>query len=292
MQLFIKNGVVCTIKNGKLKELGFAKKMENVISDVFSVNGGGIYVIQNNKVSLLSHNSSALRIIDGATMNKTAVIQELAEFLKNEDKQNSKVYEAYLTLLQQYSFEEFENLQKAAVVLTSGRDSKLFVKNDQGRYMRDKDVISLDFDESPSFIYHGALYARNAYAQYEHLPLNVLFAARQYMLLWGGGENVFVLQATKKGSKIIKLGALKQLFETAHGIVIEVDLEWECRYGLYFLGDSLELIFERADDEDFDIDPETGGIAHYKNGFAQGYKVGQTDYYVFKKKHYAKLDLK
>ena len=292
MKLLIKDKMVYTIKNGELKELGVARKLEYINDDVFKAENGPTYVIQNNKVSVLSEDSFPTRIMGNNSIDASYDMPEKIENLKGalrpDVNPNSKIHETYFEMAGKYSASEFLKLQKEAVVLTRAYDSKLFVKNKNGRYLRAKGVVALKFEDYQSFVYHGAVYVRNLYGLYEKLPFTPIFVAKKYMLFWGGGNNLFAL---KQSGKIVKLGALQQFFVTPRGVVIEVETEYSNKYALYYLGRNLSLIFERMYDEDFDFDLQTGGLTHYKTGFSNGYKIGRTDYYVLKKGRYTKLEL-
>lgn len=294
MKLLIKDRMVYTIKNGKLEKLGAALELERISEEIFKAND--TYVIKGDKISVLSKDSSPIRISPDNTIDPRVDmperIKDLKSVLKKDTDPNTKVLDVYFAMLGKYSQQEFRKLQTEAIVMTRNGDSRLFVKNEKGHYIRAKDVIDLGFDDYPSFIWHGALYVRNLLSRYEKLPFQPLVNTKLYMLFWAGGNNLFALKQTRKGARIIKLGALQQFFKTPHGVVIEVETEYGNKYKLFNLGKNLEPIFERNYDEDFDLDPVTGGLTHFKTGFSSGYKVGFTDYYVFKKGRYTKVDLR
>ncbi|MBR1914847.1 MAG: hypothetical protein IJ830_00195 [Alphaproteobacteria bacterium] len=294
MKLLIKDRMVYTIKNGKLEQLGAALELERISDDIFKAHD--TYVIKGNKISVLSKDSSPIRISPDNTIDPRIDMPEQIKALKSAIKNDvdlyTQVYDVYFAMLGKYSQQEFRKLQTEAIVMTRNSDSRLFVKNEKGHYIRAKDVIDLGFDDYPSFIWHGALYVRNLLSRYEKLPFQPLVNTKRYMLFWAGGDNLFALKQTRKGARIIKLGALQQFFKTPHGVVIEVETEYGNKYKLFNLGKNLEPIFERNYDEDFDLDPVTGGLTHFKTGFSSGYKVGFTDYYVFKKGRYTKVDLR
>jgi hypothetical protein len=110
------------------------------------------------------------------------------------------------------------------------------------------------------------------------------------MVFSAGNDNLFAMRQIGNTIKVFELGALQQFFKTPYGIIAEVETEYCNRYALYHLGKTLELIFERMSDEDFDLDTETGGLTHYVTGFSNGYKIGKSNNYVFSKGHYTKLD--
>ena len=295
MKLLIKDGMVYTIKNGELKELGVAKHLEHINDDVYKAENGPTYVIQKGKVSVLSEDSCPVCVISGRTLDSDRdmpdQVKKLKGALRSDVDLNSKIHEAYFAMVSKYSPNEFLKLQKEAVVLIRANNSRLFVKNEKGKYLRAKDAVALDFEEYPAFVYHGAIYVQNVYGRYKKLPFMPIYVSKRYMLFWSGGNNLFALKQTRKSAKIVKLGALQQFFETPHGVVVEVETEYANKYALYYLGRDLSLVFERMYDEDFDLDLQTGGLTHYKTGFSNGYKIGHTDYYIFKRKRYAKLDL-
>ena len=289
MKVLIKDNTAYTIENGKLKELGVAETLEHIVGDVYKA-PRETYVINQNGISVLSDDSYPVRIACAAASEMPEHIEDFRDMFASYDSFDTKVCNTYFEMEKAYNEAEFKNLQQNAVVLTRANDSRLFIRDEKGVYVPQKDVIQLDFDEKPAFIYHGALYVRYDGIRYHKVPFKPIVHAKLYMIFWSSGDNIFAMRQTGNIVKVIKLGALQQFFKTPHGVVIEVEEEFGT-YALYNLGKTLELIFKRDASEDFDLDPQTGRIDHYTTGFSSGYKVGKTDRYVFDKGHYTKLNL-
>ena len=184
MKLLIKDRMVYTIKNGKLEKLGAALELERISEEIFKAND--TYVIKGDKISVLSKDSSPIRISPDNTIDPRVDmperIKDLKSVLKKDTDPNTKVLDVYFAMLGKYSQQEFRKLQTEAIVMTRNGDSRLFVKNEKGHYIRAKDVIDLGFDDYPSFIWHGALYVRNLLSRYEKLPFQPLVNTKLYML--------------------------------------------------------------------------------------------------------------
>lgn len=287
MKVLIKDRKAYTIENGKLKELGSAETLEHIVGNVYKA-PRETYVIREDEISVLSDNSYPIPIVGCAVSGMPYHIKEFKNMFVPYTDLGTKVFEKYFEMVKQFSHREFDNLQKNAVVLTRAVDSRLFIEDETGVYTPQADVIPLEFEDDPAFIYHGALYARDNGMRYRKIAFEPLINAKLYLVFWSSKDNIFALRQIGNTVKIIKLGALQQFFKTPHGVVVEVEEEFG-KYALYNLGKTLELIFKREADEDFDLDLETGGIAHYKTGFSSGYKIGKTDRYVFSKGHYTRL---
>lgn len=290
MKILIKNNTAYTIKGGKLEELGCAETLEHIVGDVYKA-PHGTYVIKEDKISLLSNNSSPLAIGDSDVLTIPEHIKNFKDAFTSNATLDTRVSEVYFSMLSEFSPSEYQWLQKHGVVLTCYCDSRLFVQNEASDYAEAQDVIQLKFEDRPGFIYHGGLYVRDLYSRYRKVPFTPIVSTKNYLVFYSGQDNLFALRQTGRHVKIVKLGALKQFFETPHGVVIEVEEEYINKYALYNLGKTIELICNRRYDEDFDLDLETGGISLYTTGFSNGYKVGKTENYVFSKGHYTKLFL-
>ena len=289
MKVLIKDGTAYRIENGKLSELGSAEELEHIVGDVYK-SSNETYVIHEDNISVLSDDSYPIKIAGSEVFNMPQRIKEFKNAFVSHATMDSKVCEAYFSMLEEFSESDYQNIRTNGVVLTRYSDSRLFVKDEAGTYVQKEDVIELRFDERAAFIYHGGLYVRDQWGNYRKVRFEPIVTAKTYMIFWSGQNNLFAMRQTGKTIKVIKLGALEQFFKTPHGVVIEVETEF-CKYALYNLGKTLEFIFERRADEDYDLDTQTGGIAHYKTGFSNGYKTGVTDRYMFEKGHYTKLYL-
>lgn len=289
MALFIIENQVYAEDSGKLKLLGVVQPLSKVVGDVyFPKNGGGkVYLIEGNDISVMAENAYPLPIIDGAGPAVESSICDLKDLLLKYDEATASC-EELCAIKAKFAQNEFEDLRKNAVVLTNTNAARLMRKNEHGVYEAQKDIVELRFEQYPAFIYHGGLYVRSGYGNYVKSRFKPLVSTQDYALFCAGATNLFALKKQKNGTKFITLGALQQSFETPHGVVIEVETEFCQRYALYHFGKKMQLIFERMYDEDFDLDIETGGIAHYKRGFAGEYSL-VTENYIFSKGRYMRL---
>lgn len=282
MKILIKDKTAYTIKDGKLKEFGRAETLEHIVGDVYKT-PHETYVIREDKISLLSNNSSPLAIGGSDTLQMPSSVKDFKNLFTSDATLGTKVSEAYHTMLEKFSESEYQWLQKHGVVLTRYCDSRLFIQNEAGDYVEAQDVIQLKFEDRPSFIYHGGLYVRDLYSRYRKVFFKPIITKKNYLVFFGGENNLFAFRQTGRNVEVIRLGALQHFFETPHGVVIEVEVEYFNKFALYNLGKTLQFICERKYDEDFDLDLETGSISLYKKG--------ETENYVFGKGHYTKIRL-
>jgi len=165
-KLFLRNRTVYEAENGELKELGTVEVLESIMGDVFK-GYQETFVIKGNKISTLSKNAYPMRINHELD---TDIPHEIRDFKNNYQtvinpfnraNDGGLLYEKYFQMLAEFSLKDFENLSQNAVVCHNGKSLQLFIRNESGNFVEQKNIINLGFELLPAFIYRGGIYAQS-----------------------------------------------------------------------------------------------------------------------------------
>lgn len=281
-KIFLIKQTVYVAEDGNITKLGNAEKLEHITGNVFK--GSQTYVIKDNKVSTLSKDAYPMPVVSEFKDTMPQELKDLRDdhrtLAKHLNEKLSKTIEKYYQMCAEFSQKDFENLTKNAVVLKKGQNISLFIQNKKGDYVENKNVVPINFEECPAFIYKGGLYAKDFNQLiFNRIDFKPLIVAPGYIILWGGNKNIFAMELDDNNSvKFTPLGIFDGLIKTNVNQLIRVGDEFS-GYKLYHLGKKLEYVFSFGEIKECIIYPEKGGIIHDYIFTLEGYDYPTEHHY-------------
>jgi len=294
-KLFLRNRTVYEAENGELKELGTVEVLESIMGDVFK-GYQETFVIKGNKISTLSKNAYPMRINHELD---TDIPHEIRDFKNNYQtvinpfnraNDGGLLYEKYFQMLAEFSLKDFENLSQNAVVCHNGKSLQLFIRNESGNFVEQKNIINLGFELLPAFIYRGGIYAQsNRCLRFVRIDFKPLVVNPNYMIFWGGNKNLFSLQLGEKNIYFQALGKFADFIKTDVNQLIKTGDEVD-GYTIYQLGKKLEKVVFFESYENCTVNQTTGDITHDYDFTMDGVDYPQTKTYKLVKGLYKAKD--
>ncbi|MBP5615159.1 MAG: hypothetical protein J6X42_01215 [Alphaproteobacteria bacterium] len=276
------------LEGNALVDLGNVEQLVHIKDDIYQA-GNSTLLIKDKQVSVLSADALPRPIVREIQPQIPEWIKRFADTVsvaKTSGPLNSSsglLYDKYMALVAEFSYKEFENLVKNAIVLLTDKKAQLLIKNEDGVYREEPNIINLRFYDEPAFIYHGGVYvkdgAKNAKSGYVRIEPRLLFAAANYMIFWCGDNKLFAIRSAGDVINIEALGHFDNFVPTKVSLVLKLQDEVGCDV-LYNLGNDLQEICCSSDDTRCTIE-ESGRIVREYEVVYDGVPYPETIVYNF-----------
>ena len=291
-KILILNQTVYSAENGILVKIGHADTLKQINADVFK-GEKETFVINANRFHILCKDAYPLPIdfeIDSDIPREIRDFRNDYQMVVNPfDKLShlgGMLYDRYFEILAEFCPNDFEKLSKSAVVCHNGKDVRLFIKDKNGDYVEEKDIINIGFEQKPAFIYHGGLYVRSTKClHFVRADFKPLVVAEKYMIFWGGNHNLFCMKLEGNLISFAPLGTFAEFIKTDVNQLLKVGDDFD-GFEIYHLGKKLNRVVSFEADEHCAINTKTGAIVHEYDFTIDGVDYPQTKTFEFVKGSY------
>lgn len=264
--------VLYGVKKGTLEKLGTVEELEHITGDVYKA-GKETLVIKENKISVLSDNSRPMPVRERRDFRLPECLRDFSDICRpNEDAyvrgytEAGKIFQKYINLLSDFFPKDCENFVENAVVLKKDNDLRIFIRNEDGNYVENKNFITLPFATSSAFIYEAGLYIQDPESdtlRFVNTDFRVLAQFPAYFIFWAGKKDLFAMELNDDDVSFRSLGSLEKLIKTDVSLLLQV----ENQYGnssIFHLRDKIDhvLHYDSFGGETCSIDQKTGMIEH------------------------------
>lgn len=285
-KIYVFDYTACTVENGELKELGVVEKLERVKDNVFR----GIrqtFVIKDKKMSVLAEDAYPMLVVNVPKDDMPRELKDLRNEVKTiinpldkSSRLSGLLYDTYFEMLSKFSQKDFEKLIKNGIVFSAHNDIKLFIKDNTGDFIEEKNITTIYFEDHPVFIYHGGLYVRDSSSalRFVRIEFTPLIISAGYLIFWGGDRKLFAMSAEDGSVKFEPLGSFVSLIKTNVNQLIKTGNAYD-GFTIYHLGKKLQKVVSFEEYESCVVDEKTGKITYDYNFTMEGVDYPQTKVY-------------